>query len=136
MTRDLQAIRKRVVERNEAEQQLAQRRAAAAVDEDELAADLAADLNDDPASKEAELKAMQQQVEDTLLEDAEAVGTEPPSHVTAIHPTQVRQLCLTATLVRVAAARLRLHGAAGFMRCGAGIAAMLILVFVVSEMSC
>jgi hypothetical protein len=93
MSRDLQAICKRVSERNEAEQQLAQKRASDAMDEDALAADLAADLDDDPAAKEAAVKAIQQQVEDTLQEDAETVGAEPPSHVTAIHPAQVRLRC-------------------------------------------
>jgi hypothetical protein len=91
ITRDLQATHKRVVERNKAEAQLAQRRAAetAAMSQDELAADLAADGSEDPAAKEAELKAIQQQVEETLQEDADAVGPEPPSHVTIIRPTQV-----------------------------------------------
>lgn len=91
MRRDLQATHKRVVERNHAEAQLAQRRAAeaAAITEDELAADLAADGSADPAAKEAELKAIQQQVEETLMEDADTVGSEPPKHVTVIHPTQV-----------------------------------------------
>jgi hypothetical protein len=91
MKRDLQATHKRVAERNQAEAQLAQRRAAeaAAMSEDEMAADLAADGSADPAAKEAELKAIQQQVEETLQEDEETVGPEPPSHVTAIRPTQV-----------------------------------------------
>jgi phosphopantetheinyl transferase (holo-ACP synthase) len=103
MTRDLQAICKRVAERIEAEQELAQRSAADARDSDELDADLAADLDDDPAAKEAALKAIQQQVEDTLQEDAEAVGAEPARHVTAIHPAQVRLrgkwLCLSLCCV-------------------------------------
>uniref|UniRef100_A0A383VBQ3 Uncharacterized protein n=1 Tax=Tetradesmus obliquus TaxID=3088 RepID=A0A383VBQ3_TETOB len=90
MKRDLQATHKRVAERKQAEAQLAQRRAAeaAAMSEDELAGEAAADASEDPAAKEAEMKAIQQQVEDALQEDAEAVGPEPPSHVTAIHPTQ------------------------------------------------
>lgn len=90
MKRDLQATHKRVAERKQAEAQLAQRRAAeaAAMSEDELAGEAAADASEDPAAKEAEIKAIQQQVEDALQEDAEAVGPEPPSHVTAIHPTQ------------------------------------------------
>ncbi|KAF6251785.1 hypothetical protein COO60DRAFT_1644676 [Scenedesmus sp. NREL 46B-D3] len=90
MARDLQATHKRVVERNEAEAQQAQRRAAeaAAVNEDVLAADLAADVDDDPAANEAQLKAIQQQVEIALQEDAETVGPEPPTHVTIINPTQ------------------------------------------------
>ncbi|WIA32736.1 hypothetical protein OEZ86_005922 [Tetradesmus obliquus] len=90
MKRDLQATHKRVAERKQAEAQLAQRRAAeaAAMSEDELAGEAAADASEDPAAKEAEMKAIQQQVEDALQEDAEAVGPEPPSRVTAIHPTQ------------------------------------------------
>lgn len=89
--RVVQATTKRYNDRSTAEAQQQRRRtaeaAAFAKDFDEFMA-----AGEDPSAKEINLKAMQQQVQEQLEEDADAVGPEPPRYAPVIHPVQVGEL--------------------------------------------